>query len=128
MKFSNLLKKTNNKEYEQRLKNEFGLFRKGKNWAYNGRGALDLKTQQQLYDKKRCMEAINYFRTETELEFDLMCIVPGKPTIMVFNAKPPFALAASIQPIEAAKLVESIIKKTKLKIVDYKDSFMLSLP
>ena len=117
MKFSNLLKKTNNKEYEQRLKNEFGLFRKGKNWAYKGRGALDLKTQQQLYDKKRCMEAINYFR-----------IVPGKPTIMVFNAKPPFALAASIQPIEAAKLFESIIKKTKLKIVDYKDSFMLSLP
>lgn len=126
MKFNDLSKKTKNKEYEQRLKNEFGLFRQGENWAYNGDGALDVESQQLLNNNKTCMEMIEHLRTVFEI--DLMCLVPGKPTILAFNAEPPYALASSIQPYEAAELIDSIIKKTKLKIVEYKDTFMVSLP
>lgn len=126
MKFKNLFKKTKNEEYELRLKNEFGLSKKGEDWAYYGTGSFDEKIQHELHNKKACLEAINYLRTE--MECDLICIVPGKPTIMTFNTKPPYAFATSMSPEESAILIDSLLKKTKLKVADYKNTFMLKLP
>ena len=126
MKLGNPFKRTTNIEYEKRLKNEFGLTRKGQDWAYFGRGALDENTQKNLHNADLCAECIDYIREQED--FNLICIVPGNTTILSFNDTPPLALASSIQPEEAAKLVDSILNKTKLKVAQYKDSFMLSLP
>ncbi len=126
MKFGNIFKKTKNSEYEQRLKNEFGLSRKGKDWAYYGRGALDENTQKNLYDAKTCLDCIDYIREENK--FDMICIVPGKPTIISCNTNPPMAIASSISAEEGGELIHLILSKTKSKVLDYRDTFMLRLP
>jgi hypothetical protein len=116
-----------NEACEQTLKNDFGLSRQGDNWAYCGRGALDVASAQKLYDAKMCMGMINYIRTESKEEFDSICIVPGKPTLIICNTKPPLGLATTLQPEEAAKMVASILEATKSKIIEYQNTFMLRL-
>jgi len=131
MKIFNLFKKQKEsdpkeEDYELRLKNEFGLFLQEDNWAYLGRGALDAKYAKDLSNVKACMDVINILQAEEE--FDTVCIVPGKPSLIVCNAKPPMGLATSLNGDGCGELVVSILKQTKAKVVEYKNTFMLKLP
>ncbi|MCJ7580669.1 MAG: hypothetical protein MUP98_09050 [Candidatus Aminicenantes bacterium] len=108
------------------MKNDFGLSHKGNDWIYNGKGALDPKTALKLCDAKMCLGMLNFLRTGNEVEFDQICIVPGKPTLIVCNANPPFGLATTLQPEEAGKVTESLVAD-KSAIIQYKNAFIVRL-
>lgn len=112
-----------NSSYEKQMGKHFGLEFRGNGWSYEGNVNQDFASQ--LGNPELCLAVLGALRAK--LGFDQVCILAGKPVVVVCNSTPPLGIVTLLNASAIADLVVTIIKANGKQVYEYQGAFWLSL-
>ncbi len=113
-----------NSSYEKQISKHFGLEFRGNCWSFEGNVNRDFASQSG--NPELCLAVLGVLREK--LGFDQVCILAGRPVVVVCNSVLPLGIVTSLNASAIADLIVKITKANGKQVYEYQGAFLLRLP